>query len=76
MRRPLPSLSALSAEILAEVQAEKQAKLAASTEKTAAAPVCNTELGTLLYKLSAELRAASEEVSYDDLLQFAKGRGQ
>jgi hypothetical protein len=76
VKKSLPSLRALSDEILAEVTAARESKLAAQTEKTAAAPPCNTELGAMLYKLSGELRAASDEVSNEDLADFIKGIGR
>jgi hypothetical protein len=77
VRKTLPSLSELSDQILAEVSADARTKEAAAAEKTAAVqPACNTELGALLYKLAAELRACPKDVTYQDLAEFIKGDGR
>jgi hypothetical protein len=76
VKKQLPSLGALAEEILAEVEAEKQAKTAAAEKVAAAPPPTNTELGGLLYKFAAELRAVPPEVTYDDIAAFVKGQAR
>jgi len=67
------SLAAVSAQILAEVEAEERTKMAELAAVHESTPTVGSEIGELMRKVAGELRAAEEEVTYDDLERFVGG---
>jgi hypothetical protein len=67
------SLALVSAEILAEVEAEERIKVAEIATIRDSAPHLKSEIAELLRKVAQELRAPADEVTYDDLERFVAG---
>jgi hypothetical protein len=66
-------LAAVSAQILAEVDAEERVKVAELAALHDAVPRFRSDLGALLRKVAEELRGSTDEVTYDDLDRFVGG---
>lgn len=71
-RNAHPSISSVAADILREVEAEDQVKIAETQllRGTLAAQVPSTELGDELRKLATVCRTQTDDVSYADLQEF------
>jgi hypothetical protein len=64
------SLATVSAEILAEVEAEERVKVAELAVVRNSVPRFRSDLGELLRKVAEVLRASTDELTYDDLDRF------
>ena len=74
-RAPLRSLRDVASEVLEEVDREANIKTAEQRIVRAVAAEPRTDLGQLLHKVAAAVRADEDEVSYDDLSGFLREAG-
>lgn len=74
MRRQPKSFSSVADEILAEINASEQVKVAQLEAVREATPSHDSELASLMHKVAAELRREASDVTYADLNAFIAAR--
>lgn len=71
----MSTLSSYVDDILADVDAAKQTKLAEHTIVSELATLPTSDLANQLLKLASDIRSQSTTLSYADLTQFMRGTG-
>jgi len=71
----MSTLSSYVDDVLADVDAAKQTKLAEHTIVSELATLPTSDLANQLLKLASDIRSQSTTLSYADLTQFMRGTG-
>lgn len=73
MKKP-KHLSIIADEVLSQVESAERIKHAEVEALRAVVPKHRSEIAQLLHKMAEDLRAAPDDVTYEDLGQFLEGR--